>query len=351
MRVGPAGCPAKEIEINWERETGTLQLGDWTVEKGGHINNARLSWARHGKLNAARDNLILYPSSYASQTPAMSWLVGPDGILDPTRWCILAVDMFSNGLSSGAADTLDYPAIVTIADNVRAQHKLVTQVFGVRTLAGVYGFSMGGMQAYQWAALYPEQVERAIVVCGSARCSPHNRVFLSGLLRTLEAAPEHIGNGRFSAEPQAALNAFGHIYAGWGLSQDFYRAELHRNVLGAPDLETYLRTEWSEPFMMRRAANLYAQALAWYRGDISQNALYAGDLAKALQAIRARVMLLPSETDLYFRVADNAAELKQLATGTLRPIPSVWGHQAGNPSRSPVDATFLKTNVREWLEH
>ena len=54
---------------------------------------------------------------------------------------------------------------------------------------------MGAGQAYHWAALYPDLVERAIVVCGSARTSLHNRVFLSGLLRTLEAAPEYRATG------------------------------------------------------------------------------------------------------------------------------------------------------------
>lgn len=334
----------------WDRETGVLALGDFEVEAGGRIRDARLAWERHGTLNAARDNLILYPSSFAAQHTGMAWLVGPDGILDPTRWCVLAVDMFSNGLSSSAADTPDYPALVTLADNVRAQHRLVTEVFGVERLAAVYGFSMGGMQAYHWAALNPEQVARVIVVCGSARTSEHNKVFLSGLLRTLEAAPEHVGGGRFSGEPKPALTAFGHIYAGWGLSQDFYRAGLHRTALGAPDLQTFLRTDWGERFAERRAANLYAQALAWYHGDIAGNALYGGDLAAALRAIRARVLLLPSETDLYFRVADNAAELPHLAKGALHPIPSVWGHLAGNPSASPADARFLKDRVRDWLD-
>jgi homoserine O-acetyltransferase len=260
------------------------------------------------------------------------------------------VDMFSNAISSGAAETADYPDLVTVADNVRAQHRLVTEQFGVRHLAAVYGFSMGGLQAYHWAALYPEMVARAIVVCGSARTATHNKVFLSGLLRTLEAAPEHLGRGRFSAEPQAALRAFGHIYAGWGLSQDFYRADLHRTVLGAPDLETFLRTDWAERFAARRAANLYAQALAWYHADISDNGLYGGNLPRALQAIRARVLLLPGETDLYFRVADNAAECLDLADAELRPIPSVWGHRAGNPNASPEDMAFLKTAVRGWLD-
>ncbi|MGI8746882.1 MAG: alpha/beta fold hydrolase [Deinococcus sp.] len=152
-------------------------------------------------------------------------------------------DMFSNGMSSGAADTPDYPELVTLRDNVLAQERLLREQWGVTTLAAVYGFSMGAMQAYHWAALFPERVERALVVCGSARTAVHNRVFLSGLLRTLEAAPEHLGGGRFSAEPVLALKAFGHIYAGWGLSQDFYRAEFFRTVLGAPDLEPYLRTD------------------------------------------------------------------------------------------------------------
>lgn len=334
---------------DWSTESGLFALGDMVVEKGGVVRDAHLGWESHGRLNEARDNLVIYPSSYGAQHGDMAWLIGPDKILDPTRWCIVAVDMFSNGISSGAADTDDYPAIVTITDNVRAQHRLVTERFGATKLAAVYGFSMGGIQAYHWAALYPGMVERAFVVCGSARTAPHNKVFLSGLLRTLEAAPEHLGNGRFAKEPVAALRAFGHIYAGWGLSQDFYRAGLYRTVLGAPDLETFVRTDWEERFVQRRAANLYAQALAWYHADISDNSMYGGDLSRALQAVEARVTLLPSETDLYFRVADNEAELAHLRHGMLRPIPSIWGHRAGNPNVIPADAAFLAEVVRAGM--
>ena len=335
--------------MNWASETGSFALGDFAVEKGGVIHEARLAWQRFGMLNDKRDNLILYPSSYSARLADMSWLIGPEGILDSTRWCIVAVGMFSNGESSGAAETPDYPALVTISDNVRAQHRLVTDMWGVDKLAAVYGFSMGGIQAYHWAALYPEMVERAFVVCGSARTADHNKVFLSGLLRTLEAAPEHTGNGRFSSEPKLALKAFGHIYAGWGLSQDFYRAGLYKSALGAPDLETFVRINWAERFSQCRAANLYAQAHAWFHGDISDNRLYNGNLTQALRSIKARMLLMPSETDLYFRVADNAAELPHLANGTLRPIPSVWGHRAGNPSANPADAAFLKAEVANLL--
>ena len=334
----------------WPVSDGVLELGDLAVERGGMIRNARLAWQAHGTLNPAGDNAIVYPCSYTADHDEQSWLIGPDGVLDPTRWFIVIPDMFSNGLSSGAADTEDFPAVVTMADNVRAQHRLLTGELGVRRVAAAYGFSMGAGQSYHWAAMYPELVERAIVVCGSARTSLHNRVFLSSLLRTLEAAPEHIGGGRFSAQPVAAMRALAHIYASWGLSQDFYRERLFETVLGERDLESFIQHDWVEGFAGYQAANLYAQALTWQEADISAGPPHHGDLTAALSSITARVLLMPSATDLYFRVADNEAELRHLRHGELAVIPSIWGHRAGSPQGIPADLDFLTGHVRAWLE-
>lgn len=332
---------------NWPQTQGVFSLGDFPVAKGGVIRNACVTYKTHGTLNAARDNVILYPCSYGASHPDMAFLIGPDAILDPTRWFIVIPDMFSNGLSSSAAATPDWPTLVTYADLVEVQRRLLKEVLGVERLAAVYGFSMGAQQAYHWAALHPDMVARAFVVCGTARTSVHNRVFHSGLLRTLEAAPEYLGDGKFSAEPVLAKKAFAHIYAGWALSQDFYRANLHLSALGAPDLETYLRTDWTERMGARPAANLYAQLMTWYHGDIADG----GDLAAALGRIKARMVLMPSETDLYFRVADNAAELPYLRHGVLKPIPSIWGHRAGNPNpgQMPPEFAFIQAAVRDAL--
>jgi homoserine O-acetyltransferase len=338
------------MSADWPVRDGVLELGDLPAERGGVIRNARLVWQAHGTLNAAGDNAIVYPCSYTADHEGLSWLIGPDKVLDPTRWFIVIPDMFSNGLSSGAADTEDFPAVVTMADNVRAQHRLLTEVLGVNRVAAAYGFSMGAGQAYHWASLYPDLVERAIVVCGSARTSVHNQVFLSGLLRTLEAAPEYLGDGQFSAEPAAAVRAFAHIYAAWGLSQDFYRERLFETALGAPSLEAFIKTDWEDSFGAHQAANLYAQAQTWIEADISANDRDQGHLPRALAAIQARVLLMPGKTDLYFRVADNEAELAHLKSGELAVIPSIWGHRAGNPRTIPADMDFLRSRVRDWLD-
>ena len=334
----------------WPTSSGRFALGDICVEAGGVLRNAVLTWKAHGTLSPERDNVVLYPTSYSAQHPDIEWLIGPDGVLDPGRWFIIIPDMFGNGLSSSPSNTEDWPDLVTAADNVRAQRRLLADEWGIERLHAVYGWSMGAQQAYHWAALFPEQVDRAIINCGSARTATHNRVFLKGLMAVLEAAPEHTGNGRFAAEPVAALRAFGRIYAGWGLSQDFYRAGLHQTALGAPDLDTFLRTDWEERFARRRAADLYAQLRTWEAADISRDERYGGDLSKALAAIEAHVLLMPGETDLYFRVADNEAELAHLRRAELRPIPSIWGHRAGNPATNPDDASFLRNAVRNWIQ-
>ncbi len=340
--------------MTWATQQGTFELRNLTLQCGSRIPSARLSWKAHGTLAASRDNVVIYPTSFGAQHPDLEWLIGPDKILDPERWFIVIPDMFGNGLSSSPSDMPDYPTLVTIHDNVQAQRRALADLFGIDRVACVYGWSMGALQAYHWAALFPDAVERIVVNCGVARTAVHNQVFLRSLMATLVASPQHIGNGRFSAEPRAAKRAFGRIYAAWALSQDFYRAGLHLAAgpapnLGAPDLETFLKTDWEDRFGARPAANLYAQLRTWDASDISANARYDGDLAAALRAIKARVLLMPGATDLYFRTADNEAELPFLATAALRPIPSIWGHRGGNPIANPSDMLFIRSEVMAWL--
>ena len=340
--------------MDWPTETGTFEAGDLPLGSGEVLRGARLSWKTHGRLSAPKDNVVVYPTSYSAQHPDLEWLIGSTGILDPTEWFIVIPDMLGNGLSSSPSNTSSYPDLVTISDNVRLQRRFLEEQWGVGRVAGVYGWSMGALQAYHWAALYPDAVGCAIIVCGAARTAVHNRVFLRSLLATLEAAPEHLGRGRFSAEPSAAKRAFGSIYAAWAFSQDFYRAERHLAAgpvpnLGGPDLDTFLRTHWKDRFEGYVASDLYARLRTWETADIADNQLYGGNLARALSAIRAQMLLMPGATDLYFRVADNEAELPYLDRAELRPIPSIWGHAAGNPKENPEDFRFIRDAVRDWL--
>ena len=77
--------------------------------------------------------------------------------------------------------------------------------------------------------------------------------------------------------------------------------------------------------------------------------MYNGDFAKALGAITARALIMPSETDLYFTVEDNRREVALMKSAELAPIPTNWGHRGGNPAGNPTDAKFLNDNLIRLL--
>ena len=257
--------------------------------------------------------------------------------------------MFGNGLSSSpsnAATKAGFPRITTF-DNVTQQRRLLAELFRVARIKMVYGWSMGAQQAYHWAALFGADVERIVVNCGSARTAPHNFVFLEGVRTALHADP-HWNGEYFTAKPEAGLRAMGRIYAGWAASQTFYRRELWRGQ-GFTSLEDFLVRNWEANYLRRDADDLLCQLWTWQNGDISANDLYRGDLPLALSGIKAKVLLMPSATDLYFQTDDNRAELSHLKDAKLVEIPSVWGHRAGNPLANPEDAAFIDAQVEALL--
>ena len=149
--------------MGWPVREGVFEAGDIPLHRGGILRDARVVWRAHGTLSPARDNVVLYPTSYGAQHPDLEWLIGPEGVLDPARWFIVIPNMFAGGLSSSPSNTGGWPALVTAWDNIAAQRRLLDQVFGVTRLHAVYGWSMGAQQAYHWAAAFPDAVARIVV--------------------------------------------------------------------------------------------------------------------------------------------------------------------------------------------
>jgi homoserine O-acetyltransferase len=332
--------------------TATFDLSPLKLQCGITLPQAHLAYATYGTLAADRSNVILYPTSYGAHHTDIDWLIRPGRVLDPTTHFIIIPNQLGNGLSTSPSNLaqpfdLGRAPVLTHWDNVHAQERLLREVFGIVDLPLIYGWSMGGQQALYWGALFPDRVRRIVAVCTSARTSPHNKVFIEGL-RSVLTADAGYRHGAFTTRPVASLRAFARVYAGWALSQAFYREELWRGM-GHTSLEDYLIRDWEGNFLRRAGEDLLSMLETWTRSDISNNPIYGGDLAKALGAIRARAIIMPSTTDLYFTADDSAIETRQMPNAELRPIRSIWGHRAGNPRFSPADEAVLQAAVAEIL--
>jgi homoserine O-acetyltransferase len=334
--------------------TGRLQsfaLGDLPLQRGGVLPDARLAYATWGRLNAARDNCIVFPTYYTGNHESNARMIGPGLALDPARWFIVVPNLFGNGVSSspsntqGAAGGAGFPRI-TVHDNVSAQHRLVVDHLGARRVALATGWSMGALQAWEWAVRFPELVQRLLPFCGAARCSPHNFVFLEGLKATL-AADANFKGGHYTEQPSAGLRAFGRVYAGWAYSQAFFRESRWRD-LGFDSLEALLRF-WEEDHLAWDANDLLAMLHTWQQADPSDNEAWNGDFEAALASVQARTLVMPCDRDLYFTLEDNAMEAALVRGSELRPFVSAYGHCAGAPGRFPGEMAFLDAAIRELL--
>jgi homoserine O-acetyltransferase len=328
-----------------------FEVRNFQTQRGGVLPTARLAYRTLGTLNGGRDNTVLVPSWYAGTNHDVeTYLIGAGRALDPDRYFLILPDLFGSGASSSPNNTpapFDrgrFPR-VTIHDNVRLQHALVTERLGVDRLRLVTGCSMGAAQTFEWATQFPSMIRAACPIAGSARTANYNKVFLLSLRRALELDPV-FQDGFYDRPPIAGLRMFATIYAGWGTSEPFFRAETWR-TLGSRSWEEHVADFW-EPFFLRADANnLLCQLWTWMNSDISANAVYRSDFDAALSSITARTIVLPVDHDRYFPPADSEYEAARIPNGVCRVIPSLWGHMAPmNPADMPlVDAALSELLV------
>jgi len=328
-----------------------FELGNFALQMGATLRNAKLAYKTYGTLNADKSNVIVYPTWYSGQHYDNEWLIGEDMALDPQKYFIIIPNMIGNGLSTSPSNTPQpynksrFPN-VTFYDNVRAQHQLVTEKFGIEKIALVVGWSMGAGQTYQWGVSYPDMVERILPFCGSAKTSLHNIVFLEGVKAALQADVAWKG-GWYDEPPTTGLRAVGRVYAGWGLSQAYYREKVYLEQ-GYSSLEDFLVEFWEGFFLKKDANNLLTMLWTWQNGNIGNTPGFDGDFEKALGAIKAKAIVMPAEMDLYFPPEDNEYEVKFMPNAEFRVIKSVWGHFAGG-GVNPVDTQFIDEHLKVLL--
>ncbi|KAF3761819.1 homoserine acetyltransferase [Cryphonectria parasitica EP155] len=346
-------------------EVKTFALGDFPLVSGQVLPKAFIAYKTFGDPSSPA---IIYPTWYSGLIADNEWLIGPDKTLSPDKYYIIIPALFGNGQSSSPTNMPHLPADrpfpdVTFRDNVAAQHRLVTEALGVGHARAVLGWSMGAGQTYQWLTQYPAFMDLGIPFCGAARTSLHNQVFLEGvksaLLAGKGAASGGICAGEVSdggyrdwteEEEEKGLKALGRVYAGWGFSQAFYREKIYE-TLGYKDLEDFMVKFWEGWACSKDPRNMLVMLHTWQAGDCSDQEPYNKDFESSMRGIKAKTLVLPGKTDLYFPPEDSESEVKCMSEGVGKCIafPSIWGHWAGGPGTSKADLDWLDEKLRIFL--
>ena len=309
-----------------------FEVGNFELEEGGTIRGCKLAYAVHGKLNAAKDNAILIPTWYSGTSKIMEQVyIGQGRALDPDKYFIIVVNQIGNGLSTSPHNTptpggmANFPR-VRIGDDVRAQHKLVSEQFGLNSLALVVGGSMGAQQTYEWAVRYPDMVKRAAPIAGTAKNTIHDFLFTETLVDAITSDPGfNKGFYTSAANVRDGLLRHAKMWAVMGWSTEFFQQGRHR-LLGFSSLDDFIINFMNGYFSVMDPNNLLCQAWKWQRGDVSRHT--GGDLRAALGRIKAKTFVMPMSSDMFFPVADCQAEWRLVPDAEFRPIETVDGHLA-----------------------
>ena len=336
-------CPAVDYDV-FETEAFELQSGQV-------LPVARLAYKTHGTLSPGKDNVIVYPSRYAGTHADQVYLIGPGQALDPEKYFIVCLNMMGSGLSSSPSNTpppFDGPRFpkVTQYDNVQLQAKMLRDVFGIEEIALAVGWSMGGQQAFQWASLFPDQVRAMSCMCGQGTTAPHTYAFLEGVKQGIINDPAWNG-GDYEEQPWNGLTAKGRIWCSWALTQDWYRARKWAEM-GYQTVADFIAGEWDKIYYHRDANDMLSLIATWQACDLGNNPVYAGDTEAAYRAIKAKSILLPGSTDLYFPTADNEAEAALMPNAEVREIQSIWSHYAAG-GKAPEDTAFVNAALKDLL--
>ncbi|KAJ9652559.1 hypothetical protein H2201_009213, partial [Coniosporium apollinis] len=343
-------------------------LGDFELKSGGKIPNAHIAYKTFGDPSLPA---IIYPSWYSGLIADNEWLIGEDKTLNPAKYFIIITALFGNGQSSSPSNTPDLKPFpdVLFYDNVKAQYRLVTEHLKIKHAKAVLGWSMGAGQTYQWATQYPDFMDLVAPFCGSAKTSLHNQVFLEGVKSALLAAKgtssggivkgEMAEKGEYRGwseeERKNGLKALGRVYAGWGFSQAFYREKLYEKAptLGFKDLDDFMVNFWEAWALSKDPENMLVMLHTWQAGDCSAQDPYNGDFEKAMKGIKAKALVMPGKTDLYFPPEDSEIEVANMSPGIgrLEVFPSIWGHWAGGPGQSTEDVKWLDEKLKEFFEN
>jgi len=380
-------------------ETQYLDLpGPVRLDCGREFHPIRVAYETYGTLSPARDNVILvchalsgdaHAAGIAKTPPAEStrdgfgatdrdgtagkglgwWdgMIGPGKAFDTDQFYVVATNLLGGCRGTTGPSSVDpvtdrpygsdFP-VITVADMVRTERAFL-DALGIERLAAVTGGSLGGMQALEWAILYPDQVDAVVAIASTHALHPQGVAWNAIARESIMRDPAWQGGHYYGtgAAPEAGMGVarmVGHITY---LSAQALDDKFARRLQSADDVrytitdaefqvESYLRHQ-ADSFVKRFDANTYlytSRALTYF--DLARQ--HGGSLASALEGVAARTLLIAFSSDWLYPPAASQ-EITDALTSLGKPvefqvIEAPYGHDCfllEEARQTPIIRQFL----------
>jgi homoserine O-acetyltransferase len=369
------------------------------LDCGQELYPVRVAYETYGTLSPRRDNVILvchalsgdaHAAGFAKTPPAEStrdgfgatdrdgtagkglgwWdgMIGPGKAFDTDRFYVVSTNLLggcrgTTGPSSADPATgrpygPDFP-VITVADMVRTE-RVFLNALGIERLAAVAGGSLGGMQAFEWSILFPDQVDAVVAIASTHALQPQGVAWNAIARESIMRDPawqggRYYGTGRQPDAGMGVARMVGHItyLSAQALGDKFGRrlqfSDDVRHTITEPEfqVESYLRHQ-ADSFVKRFDANTYlymSRALTYF--DLARQ--YGGSLARALGGVAARTLLISFSSDWLYPPS-SSEDIAAALRGLGKPVEShvivaPYGHDCfllEEARQTPIIRTFLE---------
>lgn len=348
-------------------EKKTFSMDSYTTHGGETIKDVKVGWESYGTLNEAKDNVVLITHFFSGNSHAAGkyseddqqagyWdsIIGPGKAIDTDKYYVISVDSLVNAypnlptvITTGPAsinpDTgkpygLDFP-VVTIRDFVNVQKALLEEL-GVKKLHAVVGASMGSLQAIEWAAAYPDWVERMVSVIGAGSLDAWTIMGLEQWAQAIKLDPNWNGGDYYDGDAPLDGVTMAQAMITHGAMHPEYinQAVPKQETLPEKGLESVTNelpaVEWLYGASRARAPLADANHILYL---VRANQLFVAGhqdtLKDGLKNISAKTLFLPSSNDLLLMpyMAENTADqLRDMGKKVqYEEINGPWGHLNG----------------------
>lgn len=348
-------------------EKQRFTMDSYTTHGGETIKDVTVGWEAYGTLNEAKDNVVLITHFFSGNSHAAGkysdsdpqagyWdaIIGPGKAIDTNTYYVISVDSLVNAypnlpnvITTGPASTnpdtgkaygLDFP-VVTIRDFVNVQKALMEEL-GISKLHAVVGASMGSLQAIEWAATYPEWVERMVSVIGAGSLDAWTITGLEQWAQAIKLDPNWNGGDYYDAEAPLKGVTMAQAMITHGAMHPQYINEVapKQDTLPAKGMQSVTTelpaVEWLYSASRARAPLADANHILYL---VRANQLFVAGhqetLKQGLSQITAKTLFLPSSNDLLlmpYMAEHTANELKDMGKSVqYEEIDGPWGHLNG----------------------
>ncbi len=354
----------------------------FVLDNGESLGPITVAYETYGELNEAKDNAILIEHALTASAHAAGrhrlddkypgwWdvMIGPGKAFDTNKYFVVCSNILGScygttGPASINPETgkhygLTFP-LIGIHDMVRVQKDFIEYI-GIKRLRTIVGGSMGGMQAIEWALLYPDMVDSIIPIASAARATPQSIAIHKVGLQAIMNDPNWNGGNYYEKEPPngglAIARMIGHItyLSDEWLWQRFGRKHTDPSTIKLRldskfEIESYLEHQ-SLKFVQRFDANCYIYLMRSI--DIYDAAEGYESLEESFKRIECKKVFVSSfSSDWLYPSYQSKEIVKALAANdidvTYREIESNYGHDSFLLAHDKL--TYLITCFLDSLE-